>query len=153
MQDGIRRQTATRRQVRTAALRLDAHPDGTYVLTCPSARGWQAVIRTNRDAGDALHDALVEAQLAAYARAHGQVYDHDAMTDVDPDDPRTQTATSGSRHLKGTRVSPGWEEQEDGTWRSPKGRVYGPETQVVQRVLSARRRAEAMGQQGDPPTE
>ena len=151
--DSIPRQTQARRQIRRVTLEVEAHEDGTYVVTAPGARGWRKQVRTNPEAGAAFHEALVEAQIAAYARAHGQVYDHDAATAVDPDTPSTQVASRVTKHLKGSRVSPGWEEQEDGTWLSPAGLTFSAETQMVRRVVEARNRADAEAQaRGQSPS-
>lgn len=143
----IRRQTSARRQPRRVTLVLEANDDPSqppYVVTSPEARGWRFPIRTAADAAAMLHEAPVEVQIARYARAHGQVYDHDAATDVDPETPGTEMPAP--RKVKGSRVSAGWEEQDDGTWRSPAGLVFGADTTMVRRVIAAREREEAARQ-------
>lgn len=116
---------------------------GGYRLSTPHARGWAAAVRTPHELAQGLTQAFIETQVAAYARAHGRVYDLDGLTAQVVGDPlASRPVTREARVRRGRRShSPAdWQMTDNGRWRSPAGRVYGPSTQVVQRVLAARER-------------
>lgn len=118
-------------------------PDGGYRLSTPYARGWAACVRTPMELAQGIQRAITEVQVSAYARAHGMVYDLDGLTGQVVGDPLAARAPARARRArKGRRAhSPAdWQMTDNGSWKSPKGRVYGPTTQVVQRVLAARER-------------
>lgn len=136
------RQTRARK-IRTIALLVDRHPDGTIVYRSPAARGWARGVgpqhRYTPEEGRAIDEAFTENEIVAYGKAHGAAYDLDELTDVDPDDPTTQYRTSGTRHLSTQRVQPGWELAPDdsGDVLSPSGKRWGAHTQMAKRVRSA----------------
>lgn len=116
---------------------------GGYRLSTPHARGWAAAVRTPHELAQGIQRALTETQVAAYAHAHGKVYDLDGLTGQVIGDPLAGRPPARERRpRKGRRAhSPAdWQMTDNGSWKSPKGRVYGPTTQVVQRVLAARER-------------
>jgi len=116
---------------------------GGYRLSTPHARGWAARVRTPIELAQGVHKAVTETQVAAYARAHGKVYDLDGLTGQVAGDPLAgQPVSREQRRRRGRRShSPAdWSMTDNGSWKSPNGRVYGPSTQVVQRVLAGRER-------------
>jgi hypothetical protein len=133
----------TGHQVRAVNLRVETLPSGGVRVSSPQARGWAAVARTPHELANVLQAAFTEAQVASYAAWKGEVYDLDAMTDVDPTDPRTAlpapTRTRNRITRSDARNPADWKRLEDGRWRSPGGRVYGDDTQLVQRVRANRR--------------
>lgn len=137
-------------QIREITLRVEAIAIGLRFST-PSARGWAAVARTPAEVPRAIQAAFTEAQVAAYAQLHGQVYDLDALTgsiDGDPMAPplerRRAPAKPGIGWARG-QVRPDaydpaeWSQLPDGNWRSPGGRVHKAGSQMVQRVVRRRR--------------
>jgi hypothetical protein len=139
------RQTRAHR-IRTVALLVDRHPDGTLVFRSPAARGWARGVRNrySPEVGRVVDEAFVENEIVAYGKAHNVAYDLDALTEVDPDDPTTQYQTSGTRHLSANRVRPGWQLAPDdsGDVISPQGKRWGAHTQMAARVRSAMGRRE-----------
>jgi hypothetical protein len=118
-------------------------PGGGYRLSTPHARGWAAAVRTPNELAQGVRKALTEAQVAAYAKAHSKVYDLDGMTGQVVGDPLAgKPVTRETRSRRGRRShSPAdWRMTDNGSWKSPNGRVYGPTTQIVQRVLAGRQR-------------
>lgn len=116
---------------------------GGYRLSTPHARGWAARVRNPIELAQGVQKAFTEVQVAAYARAHGLVYDLDNLTAQVTGDPLAGRPVSReARPRRGRRShSPAdWQMTDNGSWRSPKGRVYGVNTQVVQRVLAGRQR-------------
>lgn len=125
-------------------------------VTCPTAPGWCATPRTPIELARALMEGWREADVAAYARTKEQPYDltaHDvaaaelamAGEQLPPAGPaqmeRVETVRFQARSVGATskRADPlAWQPQEDGSWESPSGRKYGPETQVVRRVMALR---------------
>ena len=135
----LRPLTRAARQIRSITLHVDATPDGSYVFRGP--RGWRRRVTTTTEMSAVLVEAFVEWQIEAYARAHGSEYDLSQDEPVNPDDPTTAPAPTIRRKVKNSRVSAQWEEMPDGTWRSPKGRFYDPDSQAVRQVRAARDRA------------
>lgn len=116
---------------------------GGYRLSTPHARGWAARVCTPVELAQGMLQAFTEAQVSAYARAHGKVYDLDGLTSQVVGDPLAARPPARERRpRKGRRAhSPAdWTMTDNGSWKSPNGRVYGPSTQVVQRVLAGRER-------------
>lgn len=122
---------------------VEPQPGGGYRISTPHARGWAAVVHNPNQLAHGVRQAFTETQLAAYARAHNRVYDLDGMTGQVVGDPLAGKAvTREARPRRGRRShSPAdWKMTDNGSWKSPNGRVYGPSTQVVQRVLAGRQR-------------
>lgn len=122
---------------------IEPLPTGGYRISTPHARGWAARVRTPHELAQGMQRAFTETQVAAYARAHGKVYDLDSMTGQVVGDPLAGKPVSReNRPRRGRRShSPAdWQMTDNGSWKSPNGRVYGPATQVVQRVLAGRQR-------------
>jgi hypothetical protein len=129
-------------RVRALSLRVEMLPEGGVRVSSPQARGWAAVARTPHELAKVLARAVTEVEVASYAAWKGEVYDLDAMTDVDPDDPSTALPAPLRRRNRLTRSDArnpaDWKRLDDGRWRSPGGRVYGDQTQLVQRVRANR---------------
>lgn len=139
-----------------AALTIERTTSGGVRVTCDAAPGWTAVARTPIELHRAITEGWREADVAAYAQRAGETYDllaHDrAAVDlslqgmqlpVDVDEQRAMVAdVITAAHTPGDlpkRADPlAWTPEPDGTWRSPSGRIYGPQTQVVQRVIAHR---------------
>ena len=122
---------------------IEPLPSGGYRLSTPHARGWAAHVRTPTQLAQGMQQAFNEVQVSAYARAHSQVYDLDSLTAQVGGDPLAgKPVTREQKPRRGRRShSPAdWQMTDNGSWKSPKGRVYREHTQVVQRVLAARQR-------------
>jgi hypothetical protein len=122
---------------------VETLPSGGVRVSSPQARGWAAVARNPHELARALQMAFTEVTVAGYAAWKGEVYDQDALTDVDPTDPRTAlpppTRTRNRITRSDARNPADWKRLDDGRWRSPGGRYYGDDTQLVQRVRANRR--------------
>lgn len=142
----------TRRSVRPAAqatpgktaryidLRLQRLDDGRIRVSTPQARGHAAIARGPDQLWNAVVEAFREATIAGYAMWHGVRYDLDELTDpTDPTEPtrrrpytprETQGDCSEVSYAQGGVVRPDqahpqdWSPNPDGSWTSPKGRVY-----------------------------
>lgn len=121
---------------------VEAMPGGGYRLSTPYARGWAATVNTPMQLAAALPRAFTEVSVAAYSRAKGAVYDLDQMTGQVVGDPLANAATGRAKRPRTSRRaahSPAdWSMTDTGTWRSPSGRLYGPDTLAVQRVKAKR---------------
>lgn len=116
---------------------------GGYRLSTPHARGWAAAVRTPIELAQGMQRAFTEVQVSAYARTHGKVYDLDGLTSQVSGDPlagRPTTREQRPRRGRRTHSPADWKMTDNGSWKSPNGRVYGPSTQVVQHVLEGRKR-------------
>jgi hypothetical protein len=132
---------SVRNQVRSVPIQVDATPWGWRVST-PLARGWAAIARSPQQLAAAIGAAFTEAQVASYARWKGSAYDLDEMTDVVPGDSlAAAVATTTFRHRsRPDQHDPAaWTPLSSGRWRSPSGREYRPDTDVVRRVKARRR--------------
>lgn len=129
--------------VRAVSLTVERLPDGAMRVSSPQARGWAGVARTQDELARIVASAFTEAQVAAYAAWKGELYDLDELTDVDPGDPTTALPIPPKRRNRMVRSDAqhpaDWKRTEDGRWRSPGGRIYREETQLVQRVIANRR--------------
>lgn len=128
---------------RVIALQVEVIPGGGYRLSTPHARGWAATCKTPLELASALPKAFTEVSVAAYARAKGGVYDLDALTGQVPGDPlahaaprRAKAPRTGARRAAHSPAD--WSMTDNGTWRSPAGRIYGANTLTVQRVKAKR---------------
>lgn len=110
---------------------------GGFRLDSPAAPGFAAVARSGHELLRAVDHVMREADCAAYASSRGYEYDVAAL---DPPPPPE------ARHL-GKHPPSAWTPLSDGTWRSPRGRVYQPDTPPVQRVMTART---ALGLSNEP---
>lgn len=116
---------------------------GGYRLSTPHARGWAARARNPIELANGMREAFIETQVAAYARAQGKVYDLDGLTGQVTGDPLASAPVTRERRARRGRRSHSpaeWKMTDNGSWKSPNGRVYGASTQVVQRVLAGRQR-------------
>lgn len=123
-------------------------PDGHIRLTCQQAPGYVTVCRPPQ--AEVLGRLRTEAEVAAYARWRGHVYDHAAIEEspaglADPDTSpvRGQPAQINRQRQNRTDVHDPrqWAVMPDGRYRSPRGRSYGPDTQLGRRIADWRRRA------------
>ena len=124
-------------------VRVEPLKNGGYRLSTPHARGWAAVATTPLRLAHSMAAAFIEVQVSAYARAHGKVYDLDNMTMQVQGDPlaglpmsREARPRSGRRRRSHNPAD--WQMTDNGSWRSPGGRVYQAGSQVVQRVVQNR---------------
>jgi hypothetical protein len=142
----VRGPASTRNQVRSVAVRIDAREDGSLRLSSPGVRGWARTVRTRDELVHAVSEAFTEAQVAAYARWRGEAYDLDQTATVWADDPDPMVAAAPhvQERQRGERVDihdpRDWVPLDDGSWRSPGGRVFGADTNAVRRVIAKRRR-------------
>lgn len=114
----------------TVPLRLHLTPardGGGVVLSSPDLPGWAMHARGRDQLTSAVTVALREADCARYARMKGQGYDLEPLSE--PSEPPPKMARWAASYHPTL-----WTDLGDGTWRSPTGRVYGAETQMVQRV-------------------
>jgi hypothetical protein len=130
-------------QVHQVNITVESLPDGGMRVTTPQARGWAATARNQEQLAHAVSMAFTEVSIASYARWKGEVYDLDELTDVDPGDPTTALPTTPRRRnrlIRSDAQHPGdWARVQDGRWRSPAGRFYKEDSQLVQRVIAKRR--------------
>jgi hypothetical protein len=143
------------RGVRQLPLTFERLPAGGIRISSPYMPGWSTVARGGPYAIAAAIDAAwTEAQVAAYARWQGRMYDHDDPTSrgwPDPADPPERPrqpaswARSGPRRERPNRpdVHPpdAWRPLPDGGFLSPSGRTYGPQTECARRVAARREAA------------
>jgi hypothetical protein len=134
--------TPRRRRVRVIQLQAEILPDGKVRISSPMARGWAGVGRAGtHEVGRVVSQAFDEVTAAAYARAHGQVYDLDALTMHVQDD---QLAGTPQRRIRGpvarraAHPPEAWAMLDDGRWRSPGGRKYRADSPQVRAVRRAR---------------
>jgi hypothetical protein len=117
---------------------IERLPSGGYRLSTPYARGWAAVCLTPMQLANAMPTAFAEVSISAYARAKGAVYDLDQLTGQVIGDVLAGAPASRAKRPRASRRaahSPAdWSMTDTGAWRSPGGRIYGPETLAVQRV-------------------
>lgn len=129
-------------QVRAVNLVVESLPGGVVRVSTPQARGWSGVARNPHELANVLQAAFTEVSVASYAAWKGEVYDLDAMTDVDPSDPKTAIPTPARARNRLTRSDArhpaDWKRLDDGRWRSPAGRFYSEDTQMIQRVKANR---------------
>lgn len=145
---------ASRHTPQAIQVLLERMPGGGYRMSTPHARGWAATCHTPLQLASAAATAFNETSVAAYARAHGAVYDLDQLTGQVVGDPIAGAATGRRKtQRKGRRAahSPAdWSMTDTGAWRSPAGRIYGKDTLTVQRVIAKR---VAAGLPVDTPTQ
>jgi hypothetical protein len=136
---------STRNQVRAIVARIEALPSGKLRMSLPGARGWATVVGTRDELVRAIAQAFTEAQIASYGRWRGQGYDRDIETPVYRDDPdpliAAVTPLRGGRTPQRSDVHPpdAWTPLENGSWRSPGGRVFRSDSDAVRRVREKRR--------------
>lgn len=124
---------------------------------CP---GWEFVARQPAQIGEAIARAYTEAQLAAYARWRGALYDLAETEDEippeayargsrhpgEPDPPPVDEVTQRRRKKHpGTHEPTEWTLLDDGGALSPAGRRYAPDTPHAQRAQQAHRVLVARG--------
>lgn len=138
----VRGPAPVRNQVRSVMVRIDTVPGGKLRISAPGARGWARTVQTRDELVRAVGEAFTEAQLASYASFRGEAYDLDALSEIDDTDPLTASAP----HVQAVRRSGrsdvhsplDWVPLEDGSMRSPRGRVFGANTEAVKRVKAKR---------------
>lgn len=140
---GVTGAAPVRNQVRVVDVRLETMPEGFIRVSTPQARGWAVTVRTRDELARAIQQAFVEAQVASYAAWRGEPYDLDALTPVDNTHPltaATRTRDFTVRARTDVHNPDDWTPMSDGRWRSPGGRLYGPDTDAVRKVLAKRHR-------------
>lgn len=141
-------------QVRELHLRIEALPGGKLRVSTESARGWSMVVANSHALTAAVGQAFNEAQVAAYARAHGERYDLDELTEPVPGDPLAperrrprrprsseETGWGASQRRPDTLDPADWVKLPDGRWQSPGGARWKPDSQMGQRVIARRKAA------------
>lgn len=127
------------RRVRTIPLQAEILPEGGIRISSPLARGWAGHARTAAELAAQLAHAFTEVEIAGYAMAHGANYDQDRLTEHVPDDPLAGSKMGRRRGPVARRAAhppEAWSMNDDGSWRSPAGRRYPPESPHVQRVIA-----------------
>lgn len=140
------------RQVRAVTVHIEALGPGMLRLSQPAVPGWAVVARTPSQLNQLVAAAFTEAQVAAYSRWRGHVYDGtDPASPPDPASPvyrRPRPARRG--HRVDAHPAEDWRIRGDGRWVSPgTGRTWRPDSQVVARV-QARRVQQGLSASPDP---
>lgn len=119
----------TRRQVRSITVIVDAVGPGVLRLSSPATPGWAGEARTPAQLAALVGAAFTESQVSAYALWRGVPYVHADGTQYRRPRPSRPGHRQDVHHPGEWRVAP------DGRWVDPgSGRLWGVETQVVQRV-------------------
>lgn len=131
---------------RRITVTIDVLDGGRLRVATPQARGWAVVVRGPLQTWGALRQALVEAQIAGHARWRGARYDLDALTARDdPTEPAQRALPRpqprhGVSYARSAVVRPDqahpseWAPMPDGTWMSPKGRIWRDPTRIASLV-------------------
>lgn len=138
--------------------RLDGVNAGKLRVSSPQARGWAATVRGPDQLWHAVGQAITEATVAGYSRWKGARYDHDELTahddptepgrehvlglDDDLDAARRRVASYAAGAVSRPDVADpaDWRPNQDGSWSSPKGRRWRPDTKYVRNMIAKRRR-------------
>jgi len=126
-------------RVRTIPLQAEILPGGGIRISSPLARGWAGHARTAAELANTVAHAFTEVEIASYAMAHGANYDQDRLTEHVADDPLAGAKMSRKRgpvQRRAAHPPEAWRMNDDGSWRSPAGRRYLPESPQVQRVIA-----------------
>lgn len=133
---------APRQRVSTIVLQVDALPAGGLRFSSPLARGWAGCANTPQELARVIHAAFVEVSVAAYARAHREAYDLDALTSQVLGDALAGVAPRRVRRPRTVRhrsyAVEAWTKMEDGRWLSPSGRAYRADSAAVRNVVRKR---------------
>jgi hypothetical protein len=137
-------------------LLLRRTPEGTLLISSPLVPGWCVPAACPAELALAVEQAWCEAQVAAYARLRGVMYDLAETVDDIPRDrqlgarhpaepapaqpPVDEVARRRRVKHPATHDPEDWVELSDGYWQSPGGRRYAPHTPQAQRALVARGR-------------
>jgi hypothetical protein len=121
-------------------LQLQRLDDGRLRVSTPQARGHAVIAKGPDQLWHAVSAAFREATIAGYARWHGVSYDLDALTDpTDPTEPRRrrphtrrevsgdpgEVSYGGGAVVRPDQIHPAeWTPNPDGSWTSPRGRVF-----------------------------
>jgi hypothetical protein len=132
-------------QVRRITVNVELVGPGTLRVSQPTAPGWSGVASTPQQLAAVLASAFVEAQCAAHAWWKGQEYESpDGNTYQRP----LPARPGRRRDIHDPRA---WTRTGTGMWRDPgRGRLWRPDSQVVQRVRDRRVR---LGLSPEPPLE
>lgn len=129
-----------RHRVRTVTLRVEFRDDGWLRFTSPDMPGWASSARTPHDLARTMLQARTEAEVAAYARWRGRIYDqHDTTLDGKPDPLDTPPRPSVRGERRDVHPLESWQPLPDGSWRSPSGQVWGRNTRLARRLLAKAR--------------
>lgn len=143
-----------RHQARSVTLVVERTSTGGMLVRSPKLPGWARAARTPIQVAEAVAAAFTEAEVAAYARFRGTVYDVAEVADQVP----TQALTAARRHPaepapqvvghgKAATQRPDvhpldrWQPLEDGRWLSPDGRRFGAGTSMVASIIAKRTEA------------
>jgi hypothetical protein len=125
------------RQVRKITVEVEQLSNGLLRFSMPRAPGWVQAGKSPVDVVRILRAAFAERQIVAHSDWKGTVYDHPAAPQLKRSKPRSR----GKRRCDVADPTM-WLLDERGAWISPKGHRYPEATDVVRRVIRARR---AMG--------
>jgi hypothetical protein len=132
---------------------VSRRPGGGFILSTPLCPGWAVPARTPAELAQMMERAWCEAAIAAYARLRGVLYDLAETEECIPpaaypavetrhpaEEPDEVTRARQRRRQRhpATHEPEQWQELEDGSMLSPRGRRYGPETRVASAVRRAR---------------
>lgn len=126
-------------RVRTIPLQAEILPEGGVRISSPLARGWAGHARTAAELANMLAHAFTEVEIAGYAMAHGANYDQDRLTEQVPGDPLAGSKMARRRgpvQRRAAHPPEAWSMNDDGSWRSPAGRIYPSTSPHVQRVIA-----------------
>jgi hypothetical protein len=126
-------------RVRAIPLQAELLPGGGIRISSPLARGWAGHARTAVELANTLAHAFTEVEIAGYAMAHGANYDQDRLTEQVEGDALAGTKMARRRGPVARRAAhppEAWSMHHDGSWRSPAGRRYPPDSPHVQRVIA-----------------
>lgn len=120
-------------QVRQITVQVEQVGPGVLRLSNPHAPGWSGVASNPQQLAAVVAAAFVEAQCAAVAWWKGQEYEAPTGERYQRPIPRRPAARRDVHDPRAWRIT------TSGAWRDPgRGKLWGPDTQVVQRVRARR---------------
>ena len=108
-------------------LLIERGEPGSLLVSCPHLPGWRATSRSPEALARLLDSAWQEHAIRAYANSRGEEYDLTHLADDEPAPRPRRPVVRGD-----------WREQDDGSWLSPAGHRYPPDTAVVRKVRAKR---------------
>lgn len=120
-------------QVRQIMVQVEEVGPGVLRLSNPNAPGWSGTASNPHQLAAVVASAFVEAQCSAVAWWRGQEYEAPSGERYRRPLPRRPAARRDVHDPRAWRIT------DTGMWRDPgRGKLWGPDTQVVQRVRTRR---------------